>query len=267
MVLFPNGKINLGLHVTGKREDGFHDIETIFYPVAIHDVVEIIAAVEFSFASSGIDVAGSLTNNLCVKAYDLLKKDFPQLPPVAIQLYKNIPVGAGLGGGSADAVACLQLLNQLGGLALSIEQISVYALALGSDCPFFLKNTPCIATGRGEKLNEIKVDLSAYDILIVNPGIHINTGWAFAALEELSAGTDLKEIISRPIDRWKESLHNDFEKVVFNKYPEIGALKAHIYELGAVYSSLSGSGSTVYGLFGKKERPEVHFPSYFFKWI
>ena len=267
MVLFPNGKINLGLHVTGKRKDGFHDVETIFYPVAIHDVVEIIAAVESSFASSGIDVDGSPANNLCVKAYDLLKKDFPRLPPVAIQLYKNIPVGAGLGGGSADAVACLQLLDQLGGLALSTEQISVYALALGSDCPFFLKNRPCLATGRGEILSELKVDLSAYEILIVNPGIHINTGWAFAALEVLSAGTDLKEIISRPIDRWKDSLHNDFEKIVFNKYPAIEALKADLYKLGAVYSSLSGSGSTVYGLFGKKERPDVHFPSHFFKWI
>lgn len=267
MVSFPNGKINLGLQITGKRDDGFHDIETVFYPIAIYDVVEIIKADTFSFTPSGIMIDGYNENNLCVKAYQLLKQDYPRLPSVAIQLHKNIPIGAGLGGGSADAVACLQLLNRLGNLNLSLEKMNAYALQLGSDCPFFLLNQPCLATGRGEKISQINVDISSYDILIVNPGIHINTGWAFSALRTLSASSALESIVTSPVKNWKRMLTNDFEQSVHEKYPEIKSLKDLLYEHGAIYASLSGSGSTVYGLFEKNNRPDIQLPAYFAKWL
>lgn len=267
MVSFPNGKINLGLRVTRKRADGFHDIETVFYPIAIHDVVDMVVANKFSFTSSGIAVDGSLENNLCVKAHQLIKNDYPLLPFVAIHLLKNIPIGAGLGGGSADAVACLQLLNHIGKLDIPSPQLSEYALQLGSDCPFFLLNKPCLAMGRGEQLTEINVDLSAYDILIVNPGIHISTGWAFSALKIDPGGSELRNIVQKPVHEWKGKLQNDFEQVVFEKYAEIKDLKEYLYERGAVYASLSGSGSTVYGLFKKGNRPGIHLPSAFVKWL
>jgi 4-diphosphocytidyl-2-C-methyl-D-erythritol kinase len=268
MVAFPNGKINLGLHVTGKREDGFHEIETLFYPIALHDVLEIIPHNELSFSSAGIAINGPSENNLCLKAFHLLKKDFPSMPEVSMFLYKNIPVGAGLGGGSADAVTCLQLLNTIGDLHLPPRAISDYALKLGSDCPFFVINRPCFATGRGEILKEMHIDLSAYKILIVNPGIHVNTGWAFSSLKTFSPAQQLENIISQPVQNWKEILHNDFECVVNIKHPETARLKDLMYEKGAVYASLSGTGSTVYGLFKKSDKPDIHIPeTYFFKWL
>ncbi len=268
MVSFPNGKINLGLRVTGKRSDGFHNIETVFYPIAVRDAVEIIPSYKLSFASGGLTVDGPAENNLCLKAYKLLKADYPSLPEVDIFLYKHIPVGAGLGGGSADAVACLQLLNKIGELGLSADQLSVYALQLGSDCPFFLVNKPSLATGRGDELQEITFTISAYDLLIVNPGIHINTGWAFNSLQSFSPPGNLSDIVSRPASHWKDLLHNDFELPVFATHPEIGAIKESMYAHGAVYASMSGTGSTVYGLFEKNDKPDLQLPeSYFVKWL
>ena len=259
MVTFPNCKINLGLHILGKREDGFHNLETVFYPVAFKDALELIPATnnttEIEFTGTGLAVDGNVSDNLCVKAYYLLKKDFPQLPLVKIHLHKAIPMGAGLGGGSADAAFMLKLLNEKFNLNLSTLQLLNYALELGSDCPFFVINKPCIATGRGEILEEMEVDLSAYKIVLINPGIHINTGWAFS---QRSVGSKpsgrfkpLKEIIQQPIETWKENLQNDFEIPVFAVHTQVKAIKENLYSEGAVYAAMSGSGSTVFGIFNR----------------
>lgn len=257
MISFPNCKINIGLQVLGKREDGFHEIETFFYPVALYDALEIISSATLEFTTTGLPVDGSLADNLCVKAYHLLKKDFPQLPFVKIHLHKAIPMGAGLGGGSADAAFMLHLLNNKFNLNLTTPQLINYALQLGSDCPFFIINKPCIAKGRGERLKEIEVDISKYKIVLVNPGIHVNTGWAFSQLLKqsynekiyLRTGKSIKQIIQQPIISWKDELLNDFELPVFNAHPQIKVIKEKLYKMGALYAAMSGSGSTVYGIF------------------
>lgn len=251
MVSFPNSKINLGLHILGKREDGFHNLETVFYPVACKDVLELIPSsnTEIEFTASGLAVDGNTTDNLCVKAYYLLKKDFPEIPAVKIHLLKAIPMGAGLGGGSADAAFMLKLLNEKFHLGISTDQLIKYALLLGSDCPFFIINKPCFATGRGEMLEEIAVDLSAYKIVLINPGIHINTGWAFSNITPALPAKSIREIIQQPIHTWKDELKNDFENAVFTAHPAIREIKAILYARGAVYAAMSGSGSTVFGIF------------------
>ncbi|HJU46329.1 MAG TPA: 4-(cytidine 5'-diphospho)-2-C-methyl-D-erythritol kinase [Chitinophagaceae bacterium] len=199
---------------------------------------------------TGLPVNGESQDNLCLKAYHLLKKDFPELPPVRMHLHKAIPMGAGLGGGSSDGAFTLALLNKKFNLGISKEQLAVYALQLGSDCPFFLHNKPCYATGRGEALEDIALDLSHYSFLLVNPGIHINTGWAFSNIIPRDAKSSrLKEAIQEPISDWKHHLVNDFEKPVFDLYPEIRSIRDTLYENGALYASMSGSGSTVFGIF------------------
>lgn len=274
MLVFPNCKINLGLIITGKREDGYHDIDTIFYPVQLNDALEIIHSTgagqsdETVFTHSGAHMDGEEKDNLCLKTYHLLKKDFPHLPAVQIHLHKAIPMGAGLGGGSADAAFTLIALNKKYALNLSNGQLLSYALQLGSDCPFFIINKPCLATGRGEILQSIHVGLSGYQLLLVNPGIHVNTRWAFSQLNivpgELTTKAapykSLQTIISQPIMYWKEGLINDFEKPVFEKYPEIKALKEAFYEKGALFASMSGSGSSVYGIFDKTTDVSLNFP-------
>lgn len=270
MIVFPNCKINLGLHILNKREDGYHNIETIFYPVPLKDALEIIPSNNtdaISFSSSGLGISGDVADNLCIKAYQLLKKDFPKLSSVKIHLHKSIPMGAGLGGGSANAAFTLQLLNDQLKLNLSTSQLIDYALQLGSDCPFFILNKPCIAAGRGEILEKIAVDLSAYQLLLVNPDIHVNTGEAFAALNLQQVNThhtSLKELIDHPINTWQQSLKNDFEKPVFEKYPVIKEIKETLYQMGASYASMSGSGSTMYGLFEKHLQPKMNFDPHFF---
>jgi 4-diphosphocytidyl-2-C-methyl-D-erythritol kinase len=194
----------------------------------------------------------------------LLKKDFPALPPVQLHLQKTIPSGAGLGGGSADASFTLKLLNEMGALGLSTGQLLNYSLQLGSDCPFFIINKPSFATGRGEQLEPVNIDLSAYSFVIVNPGIHIPTGPAFSWLQPAHPSTSLKQIIASPIDTWKEQLINDFEAPVAQRYPEIGKIKEDLYNAGALYASMSGSGSTVYGIFPKKMAVKVSFPGHYF---
>jgi 4-diphosphocytidyl-2-C-methyl-D-erythritol kinase len=257
MVSFPNCKINLGLHIISKRTDGYHDLETIFYPVQINDAIEVIEKEDLRFSISGLRIEGEQQNNTCLKAYYLLKKDFPQLPPVQMHLHKSIPLGAGLGGGSADGAFTLQLLNKQFDLFLSEKQLAGYALQLGSDCSFFILNKPCFATGRGELLEQINMDLSDYKILIVHPGIHISTAWAFTQLSgfrqrrEPGSYKSIKEIINRPISIWRGELINDFEIPVFSQYPEIKKIKDELYNAGAIYSSMSGSGSAVYGIFEK----------------
>lgn len=252
MVVFPNCKINLGLHITGKRPDGFHTLETVFYPVALTDMLEIITADAVSFQSTGLPIPGAADNNLCLKAYHLLKKDFPNLPPVQMHLHKNIPMGAGLGGGSADGAFALQLINNKYKLGLSTEQLIAYAAQLGSDCPFFILNQACYATGRGEILQPVSLDLSGWHFVLVNPGIHVNTKWAFEQITPGPSGKDLLAIIQSPVDEWKKSLSNDFEAPIAKAYPAIQEIKDQLHALGASYAAMTGSGSTVFGLFNKR---------------
>jgi 4-diphosphocytidyl-2-C-methyl-D-erythritol kinase len=258
VVVFPNCKINLGLNITGKRADGYHNLETVFYPLPFSDALEIIsvqnANTEIEFSASGLIIDANTEENLCVKAYRLLKEDFSAMPSVKMHLHKAIPMGAGLGGGSADAAFTLLLLNSKFSLNLSTTQLINYSLQLGSDCPFFLINKPCFAKGRGEVLEEIKLDLSAYKILIANPGIHINTGWAFKQIIPAIPAKPVKQIIQQPVEQWKNELVNDFELAVIKAHPELQLLKDQFYKTGAVYAAMSGSGSTFYGIY-KKETP------------
>lgn len=253
MLVFPNCKINLGLHILAKREDGFHDLETVFYPVPFTDALELIPRTtnntDIAFTGTGLAVAGDPDDNLCCQAFHLLKKDFPGLPGVKIHLHKAIPLGAGLGGGSADASFMLQLLNDRFDLGIPQPALMNYALQLGSDCPFFLINKPCLAAGRGEVLEEVAITLSSYKIVLINPGIHINTGWAFSNTSPALPGKPVKEIIRQPLETWRAELSNDFETPVFSAHREIKEIKEALYNQGALYASLSGSGSTVYGIF------------------
>ena len=290
MLAFPNCKINLGLQILNKREDGFHNLATIFYPVQLKDVLEVIRRddglqitddhstklktqnSELSFTSSGLEIAGDEQNNLCIKAYNLLKQDFPSLPPVQMHLHKAIPMGAGLGGGSSDGAFALKLLNEKFQLGLNTEQLIIYALQLGSDCPFFILNKPCYATGRGEILEPIDLDLSAYQFAIVNPGIHVHTGWAFEQFKIQSSDRlerpDLRKIIQQPITTWKDHLKNDFEEVVAKQHLEIATTKQQLYDVGALYASMTGSGSTVFGIFEKEMKFDIKFEEdYFFRWV
>src|SRR6185312_8358936 len=268
MVTFPNCKINLGLNILQKREDAFHDIETVFFPLPFTDVLEIVSSdKETALINTGI-VVGQIENNLCLRAYHLLKKDFPQLPEIRIHLHKVIPMGAGLGGGSADAAFTLSLLNEKYNLNISRQQLFVYASLLGSDCAFFLLNKPCFATGRGEKMEEINLSLSAYKILLVNPGIHVNTKEIFQQITPTIPSKRIRKIIAQPIETWKYDLKDDFEEIVFSQYPEIKKIKEDLYSHDAVYASMTGTGSTVLGIFNKNE--EVHYPlekDRFHRWI
>jgi 4-diphosphocytidyl-2-C-methyl-D-erythritol kinase len=268
MLRFPNCKINLGLHITGKREDGFHNLETVFYTVAFKDALELITApgniTEIEFTGTGLAVDGNIEDNLCIKAYRLLKKDFPQLPVVKIHLHKVIPMGAGLGGGSADASFMLQMLNEKFRLNLSIVQLQKYAIQLGSDCPFFIINKPCFATGRGEILEEIKIDLSAHKIVLINPGIHVNTGWAFSNITPSLPKKPVKKIVHQPVSTWKDELKNDFETAVFAAHPQVKEIKESLYAQGAVYAAMSGSGSTVFGIFKQNADLVKNYPAHYF---
>jgi 4-diphosphocytidyl-2-C-methyl-D-erythritol kinase len=271
MVSFPNCKINIGLNITGKRADGFHNLETVFYPIGIKDALEIIPTKEEQykdviFTSSGnvLDIRDE--DNLCVKAYRLLKKDYPQIPSIHIHLHKNIPMGAGMGGGSADASAVLVMLNTKFDLQISTKKLMEYALMLGSDCPFFIINKTCLAKGRGEILTALSLDLSAYQLLVVNPGIHINTAMAFSKLDSATFSNEsvLEKNITKPISEWKNNISNDFEKPVFELHPPIEVIKNRLYENGAIYSAMSGSGSSVFGIFAKDTIPQIKFPAHYF---
>ena len=260
MIVFPNCKLNLGLHIVSKRADGFHNLETVFLPFNFKDALEIIMSPDnktaFSFTSSGLSISGDIKDNLCYKAYALVTNKYPQIPDIQMHLHKTIPMGAGMGGGSADAAFTVKLLNQLFDLKMSLNEMHEMAAALGSDCPFFIKNKPCFATGRGEVLEEINLDLSAYKILAIHPGIHINTAWAFSQIQPTTPVQSIKEIISQPISTWKSALINDFEEPVFKKYPELNEIKTSLYASGAVYASMTGSGSAIFGIFEKSQTPD-----------
>ena len=266
MIAFPNCKINLGLNILQKREDGYHNLETVFYPIPFYDALEIVTSDEKTeFINTGIS-GGEPSNNLCLKAFDLLRKDFPELTEIKMHLHKTIPVGAGLGGGSADAAFTLQLLNKKFDLNVSNRKLFGYASQLGSDCPFFLLNSPCFASGVGEKLKPIKLSLSSFKILLINPGIHISTKELFSKIQPSIPAKRIHQIVQQPVETWKDELKNDFEPVVFSMHPEVKELKEYLYKQNAVYASMTGTGSTVYGIFNKMKYFPVH-KEYFFHWI
>lgn len=263
MVGFPNAKINLGLYITSKRSDGYHDLVSCFYPVAWEEALEIIPSSSFSFSTSGLNVPGDSVSNLVVKAYELIKKKY-NIFPSAIHLHKAIPMGAGLGGGSADAAVTLLLLNQLYELSLSQEELLHFSAQLGSDCSFFIHNTPCMATSRGEVLAPIPVSLKGYRILLVHPGIHISTQQAYAGVTPRALSFNLEELLKENPSSWKDNLHNQFEEHLFKQFPEVAHLKQKLYDHGAVYASMSGSGSAVYGIFEEGQSVEkIEWPEHY----
>lgn len=261
MITFPNAKINLGLSITEKRPDGYHNLETVFYPVPLEDALEIKVSHDsdkkFTFYQYGINIAGNPENNLVVKAYLLLDKDF-HLPPIDIHLYKHIPSGAGLGGGSADAAFMLKLLNDQFNLQLSDEQLEEYAAILGADCAFFVKNSPTYAEGIGNIFSPISLSLKGYHIILIKPDVFVSTKEAFSNIRPHKPEYSVKDIIQRPIQEWKDWLVNDFERSVFPQHPVIGEIKDELYQKGAIYASMSGSGSSVFGLF----EPEYSIPAF-----
>lgn len=268
MVVFPNCKINLGLRIIRKRADGFHDLETIFHPVPVTDVLEAVRASseDTSCLVSGLAVDGPPEKNLCLKAWHKLAAYHHQIPATSLYLHKIIPMGAGLGGGSSDGAFALRLIDQLYQLNTPEEELSRMALELGSDCPFFLYNRPCLATGRGEVLTPLDLNLKGYYLTLINPGIHVNTGWAFSQLSLGAERTEsLEEIIRSSPASWKGRLDNDFEKPVFQQYPEIGSIPETLYQNGALFAGMSGSGSTIFGIFSSPPELNGIFPSHY--WV
>lgn len=262
MILFPHCKINIGLQVLNRREDGYHNIATLFYPLPLYDALEIITSQQLSFQQWGLPIpCDPGDDNLCLKAYRLLKHDFPQLPSIDIYLQKAIPVGAGLGGGSSDATFMLRLLNEKYQLGLSMENLISYASLLGSDCSFFLQDKPCFATGRGNELQPFpQIDLSGYHIALICPFIHINTGWAYSRVLPHTHESSLTELLTAPVAHWKDTVWNDFEEPVFEAHPQLAVIKKVLYEKGALYASLSGSGAAVYGIFvDKPDQKQLNF--------
>jgi len=272
MICFPNAKINLGLHVINKRDDGFHTIETVFYPIKFCDMLEIVKSKgksqkikgessnsngeikKVEFFSGGIKVDGNFDDNLVCKAYQLLDKDF-DLSPIKCFLYKKIPMGAGLGGGSSDAAFAIKLLNDVFKLALSAEQMKNYASRLGSDCSFFIDNSPAYVLGRGNELEHFNIDLSKYHIVLLYPNIHSSTALAYKNILNRNAfdeNQSLKNLLKQPIQNWKHSIENDFEKSVFEAIPVLPKIKQQLYDCSALYASMSGSGSAMFGIFETK---------------
>jgi 4-diphosphocytidyl-2-C-methyl-D-erythritol kinase len=258
MIVFPNAKINIGLRITGKRSDGYHDIETIFYPVRLCDALEFVVPDEAISKDilkvTGIDTGSDTDNNLVIKALLRLRRD-SSFPYLKIHLHKAIPVGAGLGGGSSDAACMLNVLNRHFSLNIEKSVLKALALELGSDCPFFIDGIPSLGSGRGEILAPVKTALSGYYLVILNPGVQINTGEAYSNCHQVVPSSSLKEYIERPVTEWKRLILNDFEDFAFKKYPVIGEIKDELYGSGAIFSLMSGSGSSVYGIFQKK--PEL----------
>lgn len=253
MILFPNAKINLGLNVTEKRPDGFHNLESVFYPVNWCDALELLPAETTEFTSSGIEIPGNPASNLCLKAYALLKADF-DIPAVKMHLHKHIPIGAGLGGGSADAAFTLKGLNELFALHLSPEQLENYARQLGADCAFFIRNQPVYAYNKGDEFEPVQLDLKGHAIAIVYPEIHITTAEAYGKIKPKPAEFPVKGVIGNAMETWPKTLTNDFETALFPAYPILPELKKQLYAAGATYAAMTGSGSAVFGIF-KTEIP------------
>ena len=257
MLCFPNAKLNLGLNIVSKRPDGYHNLETVFYPIPVQDALEIVPAEQFSFAQTGIPVDGTAEQNLVVKAYRLLQERFP-LPPLSIHLLKAIPFGAGLGGGSSDAAYMLKLLNEHCQLGLSADELEQEAARLGADCAFFVRNQPVFATGIGNLFEPIELSLSGYHLCLVKPDVAVSTREAYAAIQPQQPAESLKEIIREPVAHWHDRMINDFEASVFPQFPQIQAIKEQLYTEGALYASMTGSGSSVFGLFAEETQLHDH---------
>jgi 4-diphosphocytidyl-2-C-methyl-D-erythritol kinase len=263
MIVFPNAKINLGLRILRKRPDGFHDLESAFLPVGLRDMLEIVPV-----SGDNPDKSHRLTltgipleakhDNLCVRALQLLKEKHG-IPDVNLHLHKRIPTGAGLGGGSSDAAFTLRALNEMFGIGLDLPVLMEYASMIGSDCPFFIINKPSLATGRGEQLEPLPIDLSGFTLVLVQPGITIDTTLAYKMINPGERDQPVKEVLGLAPEEWKGRLVNHFEVPVFEKYPEIDGLKQALYAAGAIYASMTGSGSAVFGIFRKTHRlpPEI----------
>ena len=263
MITFPNAKINLGLNIVEKRPDGYHNLETIFYPIPLQDALEITpwegGERKYKLAQSGIQIAGDDEHNLVVKAYKLLDSLY-NLPPIEINLLKHIPSGAGLGGGSADAAFMLCMLNQHFQLNIPNDKLEVYAAQLGADCAFFVENKPTFAEGIGNIFSPIELSLKGYKLLLVKPDIFVSTHDAFAQIKPKRPSISLREVAKMPIVAWKTYMVNDFEESVFPQFPAISDIKAKLYDMGAIYASMSGSGSSVFALFkGDATLPKVDF--------
>jgi 4-diphosphocytidyl-2-C-methyl-D-erythritol kinase len=248
MIVFPNAKINIGLHVVSRRPDGYHNLETIFYPLQLADVLEMAETGREGITFSGLTVDGPPESNLVLKAYNMLKWDFG-LPVVQFHLHKVIPTGAGLGGGSSDAAFTLKMLNDFYSLGLGSEKLKKYAAEIGADCAFFIDNTPSFAVGIGNELSPVELDLTPYQLIVLKPEISVSTIQAYRDVVPAIPVFDLKNLVNIPVENWKDSVINDFENSVFPQFPEIKKWKERLYELGAVYASMSGSGSAVFGLF------------------
>jgi 4-diphosphocytidyl-2-C-methyl-D-erythritol kinase len=265
MIAFPSCKINLGLRVIEKRTDGFHNIESVMYPIGLHDLLEVITASDgvFEFNQTGLELPGNDKDNLVVKAYHLLMGEY-NLPPVKIHLHKIIPAGAGLGGGSSDAAFMLKLCNSFFNLGLKDDQLENYAGRLGSDCPFFIKNVPVVATGRGEQFSPLNTELKSKWLVIAVPDVHIDTPSAYSWIKPDNSGYSPSEVIKLPISQWKGKLLNDFENPVFERFPAIGKLRDNFYRHGAVYASMTGSGAGVFALFNQMTELSAEFKNCFF---
>ena len=268
MTVFPIAKINLGLNVVERRPDGYHNLETVFYPVPLMDALEIQpmgegfpSDVDCDLKVSNIAIEGDEQRNLVVRAYQLLKQDFPTLPRLHAHLWKGIPTQAGMGGGSSDCAYMIRLLNETFDLQLSNEQMIDYAAKLGADCAFFILSEPCYAEGIGEVLQPISLDLSGWYIGVVRPDIPVPTKEAFSRIRPHHPAVCCCEVVKQPVETWRELLTNDFEESVFALHPEIGAVKARLYDMGATYAAMSGSGSALFGLF--RENPEAELQRVF----
>ena len=266
MITFPNAKINIGLNIVEKRSDGFHNIESVFYPVGLSDALEVIENTDKTterivFSSSGIEIPGDSSNNLCCHAFHLIAKDY-SLPNVKIHLHKHIPIGAGLGGGSADAAFFIRLLNEKFELGLAWGEMHHYAKQLGSDCSFFVSNKTAFVEGRGDIFESIKLDLSNYNIVLIYPNIHVNTAKAYSGVHPKKSIRSLEnDILNLPMELWKNYIQNDFEDSMFFQFPELKKIKEALYSNGAIYASMSGSGSTLYGIFKNETDLRLKFPN------
>ena len=261
MITFPIAKINLGLNVVERREDGYHNLETVFYPVPIKDALEVQvmdeafpSAVACDLKVTNIQIEGDEQRNLVVRAYHLLKEDFPTLPRLHVHLWKGIPTQAGMGGGSSDCAYMIMLLNSMFGLGMTDEQMMEYAARLGADCAYFIKSIPCYAEGIGERLQPIGLDLTGWHIGVVRPDIPVPTKEAFSRIHPHRPQKNCREVVTQPVETWRQELVNDFEESVFALHPEIGAIKERLYAMGATYAAMSGSGSALFGLF--HEQPQ-----------
>ena len=270
MLVFPNAKLNLGLYVTERRPDGFHTLESLFVPLPWTDALELLPAPagqsETSIMLTGRPIPGDPATNLCVRAYALLQADFPQLPAVQLYLHKIVPIGAGLGGGSADAAFALKAANELFGLKLTVESLESYARRLGSDCAFFIRNKPVLAVERGDIFEEIDLNLAGTACVVAYPNLHIGTAEAYARIRPQEPAHPLRAALAQPISTWRGTVSNDFETALTPGYPVLAEIKQQLYAAGAAYASLSGSGSAVYGLWANGEPAATTWPVEYTVW-